>query len=268
MLLLFQFLDAGPGYFGEVLGLLFMNDIDHVIDRDQAEQMVLAVHHRHAQQVILGDDARDLLLVHLGLHLDDVPVHQIAQVRPRLRNNQLAQRDNADQAPLAVHDVEIVDHLQVVGVLPQVGQRLLDGQFLRQRKHLAGHNAAGGLGTVAQQLADRLGLAGWHKAEQVLGLMLGHIGQDVRRVVRGQHLQQIGGASRSRTAPASSASSCSRMSAISAGRSSASLVWLTFNCTWGITPPIPGAAWPAPAPASAGVSCPVTPARTTCSGST
>ena len=59
---------------------------------------------------------------------------------------------------------------------------------------------------------------------------------------------------RSSIAPASSTSSCSRMSAISAGCRSASFDWLTLSCTLGTTPLTPRLAL---APANAGTNWPV-----------
>ena len=47
-----------------VLGLLLDEDVDDVVDRDDAEELAVLGHDRHDVQVVLRHAARDVLLVH------------------------------------------------------------------------------------------------------------------------------------------------------------------------------------------------------------
>src|SRR5258706_6929503 len=85
MLFFLELLDTGAGNFRKILRLLLVDDIDNIIDVYQPHEPVVGVHHRHAQQVIFGDDACHFLLVGSGGHLDDVRVHQVFELRAWLR---------------------------------------------------------------------------------------------------------------------------------------------------------------------------------------
>ena len=50
----------------DVLGRLLVDDVDHVVDRDRAQEAVVPVDHRHREEVVPGDEPRDLLLVGVG----------------------------------------------------------------------------------------------------------------------------------------------------------------------------------------------------------
>ncbi len=76
-LFLFKFFDAGSRNLREVLGLLFMQNIDHIINSDQANQVMTTIYHGNTEQVILGNDVCHLFLVGISSHRDDIAVHQI-----------------------------------------------------------------------------------------------------------------------------------------------------------------------------------------------
>ena len=46
-----------------VLGLLADDGVDDVVDRDDAEHVAAFVDHRDGEQVVLGDEARDVLAI-------------------------------------------------------------------------------------------------------------------------------------------------------------------------------------------------------------
>src|SRR5215472_15643491 len=79
MLFLFKFLDTGSSDFRKIFCLLFMENINDIIDSDQSHKMILVVYHWNSQQVIFGDDTRHFLLVGIDLDFDDIFIHQIFQ---------------------------------------------------------------------------------------------------------------------------------------------------------------------------------------------
>src|SRR6266516_816998 len=72
MLFLFKFLDTGSSDFRKIFCLLFMENIDDIIDGDQSHKVILVFYHWNAQQVIFGDDTRHFLLVGIGLDFDHI----------------------------------------------------------------------------------------------------------------------------------------------------------------------------------------------------
>ena len=56
--------DAGQAI--DVLGRLILDDVDDVVDRDDADQLVLLVDDRDREQVVRRDLARDFFLVRIG----------------------------------------------------------------------------------------------------------------------------------------------------------------------------------------------------------
>ena len=59
----------------------------------------VVVHHRDGQQVVLGDDLGDLILARGRVHGDEPVVHEVLDGRLRLGQDQVLQREHADQSP-------------------------------------------------------------------------------------------------------------------------------------------------------------------------
>src|SRR5579859_675475 len=196
MLLLFELFNAGTGYFGKIFRLLFVDYIDYIIDGHESHEVILLIDDRHSQQVIPGNDPRHLFLVGIGLNFNHILVHKHHQLCTGFGHHQFAQRNHAHQPLLLIHDIQVVDHLEVIRVAPQVSQGFFNGQMLIQRQHLGGHDASGSLRAVAQQVADRLRFVGRHQAQQAFGLLLWNVRQNVGGVIGGQQFQHIGGAFR------------------------------------------------------------------------
>src|SRR5258708_16611509 len=79
MLFLFKFLDACTGNFRKIFRLLFMKNVNHIIDGDQPHEVILFIYHRDTQQVIFGNDTCYFLLIGVGRDLNDVFIHQVFQ---------------------------------------------------------------------------------------------------------------------------------------------------------------------------------------------
>ena len=65
----------------QVLGRLVLDDVDDVVHRDHADELVLLVDDRHGEQVVGRDLARDFLLVGVHADADDVGRHDALQRR-------------------------------------------------------------------------------------------------------------------------------------------------------------------------------------------
>ena len=96
---------------GKVLGLLLLEDLHGVVDRDDADQAVLGVDDRQGQQVGLADQARGLLLVGVDAGRVDLGVHQVADQRGGIGQDEVSQAQRSDQAAVVVGDRQRVDRL-------------------------------------------------------------------------------------------------------------------------------------------------------------
>ena len=70
---------AHPGQPIDVLGRLVLDDVDDIINGDDADQLVLFVDDRDRQQIITGDALGDLFLVGIHLCADQIGRHDPLQ---------------------------------------------------------------------------------------------------------------------------------------------------------------------------------------------
>ena len=97
---------------------------------------------------------------------------------------QVAQRDRANEVLVALDDVDVVDALVLGGLGADVVDDRSHRHVLGDGGDLRGHDAAGGLVLVAEQGADDARLLDAHQAQQRLGLVVGEVADDVGGVVR------------------------------------------------------------------------------------
>ncbi len=93
---------------------------------------------------------------------------------------------------LVIYNEEVVDHLQVLGVLTQVDKRFFSSELLREREHFVGHDATRGLCSITQQFANGPRLVGRHQAQKTFGLFLWDLRQYIGGVIRREFLKQVG----------------------------------------------------------------------------
>ena len=179
---------GSPCHLVEVLGRLFPGDIDHVVDRDDAHQLVMVVHHRNGQQVILGGDPRHFLLVGVRPHSDHVGGHDFLQPNLRVVQQQLPQRQDSDKVVAVVHDIEVEDHFGLL-VLLERPDRILHQCVLVQGEDVGSHDPAGRFLRIHQQLLDLGGLLPLHQREQPLAEFRGQLGDELGGVVGGKLLE-------------------------------------------------------------------------------
>jgi hypothetical protein len=125
----------------DVLSRLLAHNVDHVIDRDDADQLVLFVHYGECEQVIGGDHSRDLFLVGVCRHLDNVADHDLAQRGRRGIQKQLPQAHHAQQVVAQIDDVEVEGHLELFRAALERGDGLRDRHVFVERKIVGRHYA-------------------------------------------------------------------------------------------------------------------------------
>ncbi len=117
--------------------------------------------------------------------------HDVLQLGVGRDDEQLPQGENPHQVVVLVGDVDVEDHLHILGLL-QRGDRLPDGQVLLQGEDLRRHDAAGGVLLVLEQLLDLLRVFILHDVEDLFGEFLGHVADDVDGIVVGHLLENLG----------------------------------------------------------------------------
>ena len=155
-------LEIGPfggddgGHLFHVLRGLVLHDVHHVVHGDQADQPVLLIHHRHGQQVVAVEQVGHVLLVVGGDALDDVVLHDAADLCLVRVHQQILDGDNALQMALFIRHKQDVDRFGVLSVGPDIVERVVYLHLLFQGEVLGGHNAAGGVVRIPQKLVDEV----------------------------------------------------------------------------------------------------------------
>src|SRR5919197_1183315 len=144
--------------------------------------------HGDLDQVVALDEARDLLLVGVHRHA----LHVLGADRPDgrrgVRGDQTVERDEADQVVVVVHDVDVegaVARLRLADVLDRPRHR----HRLRHGDEVGRHEAARGALGVLEEDLDLLGFLLLHEVQELLGLLLRELLDDVHDLVGGHAIE-------------------------------------------------------------------------------
>ena len=97
--------------------------------RDDADDPVIVIDDRDGDEVVLADDPGDFLLVLVDADVDDVGLHDVPHQRRELGQDQMPQRDEAQQLAVFIRDVDVVDRFLLGGLLPEAVDRFFDGDI-------------------------------------------------------------------------------------------------------------------------------------------
>ena len=142
------------GHFFKVLGVLLFDDVDDIVDGDDADHALLVIDHGDGDEVVLAHGVGDEFLIVGGVDADELLVHQRFHLYIVLRQEQLAQRQRAEQFALRIEHVERVDRLLVKAGAADLRHGLAHGGAHVQFHVLDGHDRAGAVFRVAQKLVD------------------------------------------------------------------------------------------------------------------
>jgi hypothetical protein len=175
-----------------VLRGLFGDDVDDVVDRDDAQHAVVHVDHRCSEQVVAADDVGYLLLIGLGPHRDGLADHELAHRAPRRRCHEPANRDDAPQGAVLVHDVEVEDGLVAIADRPDRVDGLLGRHLLVQGDEVRGHHPAGARLRVELGLAELVQAVGGKALQHLLAALLGQPLHELQQIVDLQAAEHVG----------------------------------------------------------------------------
>ena len=98
-----------------------------------------------------------------------------------LRQDQVTQRDEAQQLAVFVRHVDVVDRFLLGGLLTQPVDRFFDGDIGQERRVVRGHHRPGAALRVREQLADVFAVRLGHQRQQALDGMRVELLQERRR---------------------------------------------------------------------------------------
>ena len=179
------------GHLLDVLRDLFLQNVHGVVHGDDAHQTILRVHHRQRQEVVLAEGTGGGLLVVQGLHADEVALHDVADDVVLLRQQQRPDGQHADQVALFIDDITDVDGLLVRSGTADALEGVLHGHGLLQVHELRGHDAAGGVIRIFEDLVDTFAHFRVRVAQNTLDHIGRHLLHDVHRVVQIQLVQHF-----------------------------------------------------------------------------
>ena len=176
-----------------VLGALLHQHVDHIVHRDDAEHPLVGRDHRQRQEVVLGDQAGDLLLIGLGRDRHKLGRHDRADAPLGRGGDHRAQGDHTDELLGRVEHIQVRQALHLRVDQAQMGDHLGGSHLGAHLDELLGHQPPGALRRVLQEQPHLGGIIRLHRRQQIL-LSLGHIfGQDLGDIVHGQAIEQVAG---------------------------------------------------------------------------
>src|SRR6185295_20019770 len=116
--------------------------------------------------------------------------HDLAHALVRLRNEQLAERADAEQALLGVERVGVINRLEAAERLAlQIANRFVDTHVWSNARETRAHQAAGRVLRVSQQRGYLVPRRRVEQVEPTVTLLDGDALQEVRSVVGREHAQ-------------------------------------------------------------------------------
>lgn len=151
---LFHFGFCGTGHTINVLAGLILNDVDDIVDGDDAEDVFFVVDDRQREKAVAGHDVGDFFLVVAHIDAGDVLAHDVADEGFRPGDDELTQGKDPDEMVEPVDDVDVVNGFGVWRIEPDD----LDGFFgVDENRHdneFGGHQTTGAVAVVGQQVGN------------------------------------------------------------------------------------------------------------------
>jgi hypothetical protein len=164
-----------------ILGRLLDHGIEHVIHRDDAQQLLPGIHHRQCKEVMTADQARHFFLVCARFHRDGrIDLGHAEYRRVRRPHDQPAHCHHAQQyLCLRIERIDGIDRLAYRLDLADMLQGPAHGPVRRNRNELGRHQGTGGTVRVIEQQLDRLARFGLDHRQQPGLRLLAQFAHDV-----------------------------------------------------------------------------------------
>ena len=180
----------GPHAVG-VLGRLLDDVLQHVVGGDDADEPAVRVHDGHGDEVVLAEQLGDGLAVLGVLDRHHLGFHERRDRRGPGVHDEVAQRDDALEPALVVHDVGVVDRLAVGCLEAQALEGVLRGDLVRQPGVIRRHQRPGRVLRVLDELDDVAAVGLVHEPQEVVAHGYGEFAQEVGAVVVRHLLDEV-----------------------------------------------------------------------------
>ncbi len=168
-----------------------LEDPRRVVDREDADEPVLAVHDRRGQQLRVDDRARRFLRVIGRVHVPRVG-HEVADERIGGRHDELAQSDDTEDRAVRVRHGQRVDGLGVAPAVTHVRQSIADRELRLQAHELRAHETTDAPARVAEHRGCQLALTGRQSAHELLRDACRKLVHELRAVIGVELLEDAG----------------------------------------------------------------------------
>lgn len=169
-----------------VLAGFFGDDVDDVIDGDDAFHAAFGVDDGDGEEVMGGEEFGDGFLVHLFGGLDDLGAHEVADEAVPIGCEEVAEGGDAEEALVFVEDVAVVDGFEVGGLAAEVTDGFVGSHFGTEAGEAGGHEAAGGVLFIGEEGGDFASGGFVEEAEEVGPAFFGGELDEVGGVVGGE----------------------------------------------------------------------------------
>ena len=153
-----------------LLGLL-RDDVDDVVDGDDADEAVVAVDHRGGDQVVVLEQSCNRLLVVGGTDAMALGIHEFVDLDRATGTQQAVEGDGAQEALIGADDVDLVEAVGQLGGFAQIVDGVPDRPGGRHGNQLGLHAPAGRILRIIEASGERHPL-GRRQLVEDLGLIL------------------------------------------------------------------------------------------------
>jgi hypothetical protein len=161
----------------------FIDHVDDVIGRHDAFHAAFTIDNRNCEQVLFGEQLRQVFLVQFLGRRDKLGSHDVADPLLSRGGHQPAQGNDAQQALIGIEHVGIVNRLYLLRLTAQIRDCLIHGHIRPQPRETRAHQAAGIVFGVSQQGYDFTAVVIVEEGEEIGSLLLGSLLDDVRGII-------------------------------------------------------------------------------------
>ena len=187
-----QFFVADAAHAHQIFLGLLLDDVDHVVDGEHADQPLVLVDDGGRQEVVLLELARRLFLVHGRRNRVPGLMHDVFDLDRALGAQDLVEVDGAEQLEGRVDDEDLAEAVGQVLVIAHVVDGLADRPEWRHRHELGLHAPAGGLFRIVERAPQPDALGERQLRQDLVLVLLVEVFQDVDGVVGIELLDGLG----------------------------------------------------------------------------
>ena len=173
-----------------LLGLL-LDDVDHVVDGQHADQPLVLVDDGGRKKIVLLEFARRLFLVHRGRNGVPRLVHDVLDLDRALGAQDLVEIDGAEQLEGRIDDEDLAEAVRQVLVVAHVVDGLADGPERRHGDELRLHAPPGGFFRIVERTAQPDAFGERQLRQDLVLVLLVEVLQNVDRVVGIEFLHRL-----------------------------------------------------------------------------